>query len=128
MKDNDEFQKATGRKKEKSEYEGMPLEDAFTLISKDARNMLQKKEEDMKIVAMRILREQLEIKLKNVSEKPIDILKRINEYVKYEKDIEEPPPMAAVAVKIIIFEEELKLIQREIEEKEEEERKRKLAE
>lgn len=103
MKDNDEFLKATDRKKEKSKYEGMPLEDGFTHISKDARNLLQSKEEDMKIIAMRILREQLEIKLKNVSEKPIDILKRINEYVKYEKDIEEPPAMAAAAVKIIIF-------------------------
>ena len=106
----------------------MSLEDAFTAISKDARNLLGSKEEDMKIIGLRILKDQLEVKLKNVTEKPIDILKRIDKYVQYEKDIEEPPPLAAVAVKIIIFEEEWKLIAREEKEKadEEAERKRKL--
>ena len=52
--------------------------------------------------------------MKNVSEKPIDILKRIDKYVEYEKEIEEGAPLTAVAVKIIIFDEEIKLIAKEI--------------
>lgn len=35
----------------------MSLEDAFTAISKDARNLLQSKEEDMKIIGLRILKD-----------------------------------------------------------------------
>ena len=114
------------KKKETSQYDGMSLEDAFTTISKDARNLIGTKEEEMKIIATKVLKEQLEVKLKNVSEKPIDILKRIDKYVEYEKYIDEGTEMSAVAVRIIIFDEEIKLIQKEIIQKleEEEERKR----
>ena len=98
------------KKKETSQYDGMSLEDAFTTISKDARNLIGTKEEEMKIIATKVLKEQLEVKLKNVSEKPIDILKRIDKYVEYEKYIEEGTEMSAVAVRIIIFDEEIKLI------------------
>jgi hypothetical protein len=102
------------KKKDNSQYEGMSLEDAFTKISKEARELIGKKEEEMKIIATKVLKEQLEVKLKNVSEKPIDILKRIDKYVEYEKEIEEGAPLTAVAVKIIIFDEEIKLIAKEI--------------
>ena len=126
MENNDDFQQAMEKKKETSQYDGMSLEDAFTTISKDARNLIGTKEEEMKIIATKVLKEQLEVKLKNVSEKPIDILKRIDKYVEYEKYIEEGTEMSAVAVRIIIFDEEIKLIQKEIIQKleEEEERKR----
>jgi hypothetical protein len=50
------------------------------------------------------------VKLKNVAEKPGDILKRIDKYVEYEHQIMEEPPLLAVSVRIIIFDKEFKLI------------------
>ena len=45
------------KKKDNSQYEGMSLEDAFTKISKEARELIGKKEEEMKIIATKVLKE-----------------------------------------------------------------------
>lgn len=62
MAKQDDFNNAKNKLKEdikQNKLQEMSLEDAFTTISKDARTLLANKEEKMKSIAIRILKEQL---------------------------------------------------------------------
>ena len=97
----------------------MSEDQIFQLIETDASLFLHSKEEYLKDLAVKALKSLLEMKLDNVSEKPLDTLKRLDKYVSpLDSELQEKGKEKMVnSVIVRIFSQELEILRVEKEQR-----------
>jgi hypothetical protein len=93
----------------------MNNEQIFKTIELDAGQILVSKETEMKNLGLRVFKSLLHSKLVNVNEKPLDVLKRLDQYVSpLDKELQEKSKVMIInSVIVRIFEKELSILEDE---------------
>ena len=93
----------------------MSQDKMFQAIQDQSQEILFSKEQDIKNLTVRILKQELDLKLKNISEKPNDILKRLDKFADLPKVEAEGKGMFCFSVIVRVFEKELEILRDELE-------------
>ena len=80
LKNNDKFAQEEKKKGIEGQFEGLSQDKMFQAIQNQSQEILFSKEQEIKNLSVRILKQELDLKLKNISEKPNDILKRLDKF------------------------------------------------